>query len=169
MDVDGELKHLTRAEVAVHEDAAPLDDIDDIDIELQYGQDEDDDYWSFDDDQLGMTYERDTEVASGEYDITQSLDFSREAHSVNDLLYKEPEYQSIKKFGSQLRISYDSPKQLSAIKRVLAPFSCSTGMQVVFRDCLGNLTRWITITPKSKFDEIDKKITEILNEDWRNR
>lgn len=169
VDVDGELKHLTRAKTAVHENAAPLDDIDDIDIELQYGQDEDDDYWSFDDDQLGMTYERDTEVASSEYDITQSLDFSREAHSVNDLLYKEPEYQSIKKFGSQLRISYDSPKQLSAIKKVLAPFSCSTGMQVVFRDCLGNLTRWITITPKSKFDEIDKKITEILNEDWRNR
>lgn len=168
VDIDGELKKLTKGEEEIKV-APSLDDLDDLDLEVEIEDNDDEEsYWSFDDEQLGMVYERSTEAYDDVYDITDSLNMDVEgATSVNDLLYKPPMYKSISLFGSQLRISYDSPKQLSELKQLLAPFACSTGTQVVFRDCLGNLTKWITITSKADFAKIDDDATKILQEDWR--
>lgn len=125
---------------------------------------EDDSYWSFDDSQMEMTFEQRNDIDfSLEYDLNDELNMDvAGATSVNDLLVKESTYKSIKCFNGQVRIEYTTRKQLDAIKNYLAPLSCSDGYSIVFKDPLGNFTKWIKITSKANLNKIDEKISEIL-------
>lgn len=148
---------------------ATIDDLDDFDERaIELNDEEEDEYWSFDDEQLGMTFESDNSYVEEEYDLCNELDFSvTDAKSVNDLLYKAPSYKSFHIYREQLRVPYITNVQLKKLKDFLAPFSCSTGYLVIFKDPMGSLHQWLRITDKVDLAMLDKRIAEIQQEEER--
>lgn len=170
IDSDGNLKKLkaclapaeNKPEPPANQDNAIFNqDIFD-DIELEDFPDADD-YWSFDDEQLGMTFEQTVEITDTEYDIASELNMNvTGATSVSDFLNSERTYKTINLFGDQLRISYSFDRQLPAIKEYLKRYACTTGYTITFKDPLGQISKWIKITDKAKLDKIDSDLSNIL-------
>lgn len=138
-----------------------LDEIDALDHKFRC-EEADDSYWSFDDEQFGVTYERSTTFEQEDYDITMDLDLSvKNAKSVNDLLVVKSKYETLQLINHQLRIPYITDWQLTRLKKYLAGLSCTSGYQIVFKDPIGNLDKWICITDKVDLNTVDAKVTEI--------
>lgn len=171
IDADGNHKRLSKV-VKVEE--APKKELlaeelfsDDDDISLELDDDSADDYWSFDEGQLGMTFEQPDSFLEeiDEYDLNNQLQMDVVgAKSVNDLLAEKPKYKTIKCFNGQVKIEYVTRMQLDKLKKYLSEFICSDGYTVIFKDPLGQLTRWIKITDKVNLNELDEKVTEIVND-----
>ena len=90
------------------------------------------------------------------------LDLSvKNAKSVNDLLVVKPKYTTLQLINHPLRITYISDWQLTQLKRYLTALSCTSGYQIVFKDPIGNLDKWICITDKVDLNVVDEKVTEI--------
>lgn len=170
IDSDGNLKYLKKveqeveqAEPALADDLDNFDDLDDLD-DLET-LDIEESYWSFDSEQLEMTFEQSTDEWSIEHDLVDELNLNVEnAKSINDLLYKKPAYERIQMYKDQLRIPYVMPSDLKKLKEILMPFSCSTGYLVVFTDPLGTLHRWLRVTDKINLAELDNTVSSIHTE-----
>ena len=151
-----------RVEVTPTDVFDSLDEIDELE-ELLREEESDDTYWSFDDEQLGMAYEQTYSDEEEDHSLLSELNLDIDgATSINDYLYKPPTYQSIQVVNNQLRISYSSPRQLKALQDLLAPYSCSSGYTVIFKDSFGKLTRWIHITTGANLSDIDTKVAQTL-------
>lgn len=174
IDSDGNLKKLIKAEVTdqhsiqknestVFDGFEELDDIDILEQEMTNNESEDD-YWSFDDEQMGMTFEAMNTYQEEEYDLSSQLDFTViGAKSVNDYLVEAPRYKSLQVLNDQLRINYVTTWQLKQLKNYLSQLSCTSGYTVVFKDPIGNITKWIKITDKVDLESVDAKVSEILS------
>lgn len=157
------VEHMQDDEDAVFNGFEELDDIDELEQELN-NADAEEDYWSFDDNQLGMTYEASTDFHEEEYDLVDQLNLNVEnATSVNDYLVETPRYESLQLLNNQLRINYVTAWQLKQLKNYLSTLSCTSGYTVVFKDPIGNISKWIKITDKVDLEQVDFKVTEILS------
>ncbi len=58
-------------------------------------------------------------------------------------------------------IPYITDWQLTRLKKYLAGLSCASGSQIVYKDPIGNLDKWICITDKVDLNVVDAKVTEI--------
>lgn len=167
IDPDGVLKKLSKPLASVVEEKKPIDEIDLSDLfdSDDLALEDEDDYWSFDEGQIEMNFDRlQTLDEYDEWDLTQKLDMDvSDSKSVNDFLYHAPTYESIRVFNDKIRISYVTSGQLAKLKIVISKYSCSTGYTILFRDPIGQITKWITITDKVDLEKLDKEITEVLS------
>lgn len=131
-------------------------------------EDEEDSYWTFDENSASVVYGSDIEdqsmLQSEDEEPVFEYDLSREGDNVTDLTITKTRYRNLKVLNRQVMVTVRSYPQMQGIKCLLSDSVTRDGNRVVF-SIAGVHERWECIKSGYNLDELDTFI-DTFNEDF---
>lgn len=167
--LDGKKYAIHRAAETV--DSSPVDGFgEDFEDRFEDGfEDEEDSYWSFDENSASIVYgsvsEDQTMFASADDGMPEfEYDFTKGGNNVTDITITKTRYRNLKVLNHQVMVRVASYPQLQGIKHLLSDAVTAEGNRVIFV-LAGTHERWERIKTGYNLDELDAVI-DTFNEDF---
>lgn len=155
IDCDLKIKEVKRQGIKV----LTADDIhDDIDLEALFSSD--DNAFTFDDSELGYTYDFDVSTYNNtDADEAEQFNYEADGKSIADFIKTETKYSNISEINKQFVIKCQHTKLMSIAQDYLKKYVDDKGYSVVFKG-FGMQTRWLRITPDVDLHNLDNFLTK---------